>query len=89
MTLNGGFTKTIAALLITYAIGFGIYVVNKLGDIKDAASDIKQDVALLKFKMDVVESAMKLRTEDRYTGRDAARDRAEYEKRFQALEKVK
>lgn len=75
--------------MVAYAIGFGIYIVNKLDDINKAAADIKQHVAVLEFKVDTFETATKTRTEDRYTGRDAARDRAEFEKRFQALERKK
>lgn len=91
--LNGNLFKTVVGgscvVLVSYSIGFGIYIVAQLANIKDAAADIKQDVAILKYKVDAYEISSKTRTEDRYTGRDATRDRAEYEKRFQALEKKK
>lgn len=91
--LNGNLFKTVVGgscvVLVSYSIGFGIYIVSQLAAIKDAASDIKQDVAILKYKVEAYEVSSKARTEDRYTSKDAARDRAEYDKRFQALERKK
>lgn len=88
--MNGNLFKTIVGgscvVLVSYSIGFGIYIVAQLTNIRDAAAEIKQDVAILKYKVEAYEVSSKSRTEDRYTGHDAAKDRAEYEKRFKALE---
>lgn len=91
--LNGNLFKTIVGgscvVLVSYSIGFGIYIVAQLASIKEAAADIKQDVVILKYKVEAYEVSSKARTDDRYTGKDAARDRADYDKRFQALERKK
>ncbi len=90
---NGGLIRTIMIVLITslitYIIGFGIYTIQKLSTIDDKASIVKERTTVLEYRMDGLDRAMRDRTEDRYTSKDAVRDRMEYEKRFQALEKRK
>lgn len=88
---NGNLLRTVIIVLVTslvsYIIGFGIYTISQLSEINRTAATIKERITVLEFKVDVLERSMLARTEDRYTSRDAARDKSEYDKRFQALER--
>ncbi len=67
----------------------GWWVINKFDDINKAFATRNERITVMEYKMEALERRMLEKTEDRYTAKDASRDKAELTKRLDDIERRK
>lgn len=89
MENNGnGFKRIGGAVGIIAALGgSGSWVINKFDDINRTFAARNERITVLEYKLEAMEKYVNSRSEDRYTGKDAARDKADLMRRIEELEK--
>lgn len=93
MSENGngnGFKRIggVAGLLLALG-GSGGWIVNKFDDINKTFSSRNERITVLEYKLESMEKYINSKSEDRYTGKDAARDKADMMRRIEELERKK
>ena len=78
----GGVTGLVVALG-----GSGTWIFNKFDDINRTFAARNERITVLEYKLESMEKYVNSRSEDRYTSKEAARDKADLVRRIEELEK--
>ena len=77
----GGVTGLVVALG-----GSGTWIFNKFDDINKTFASRNERISVLEYKIEAMEKYVNSKSEDRYTGKDAARDKSDLLRRIEQLE---
>lgn len=88
MEPNGNGFKRIGGVvgLIAALGGSGGWVINKFDDINRTFAVRNERITVLEYKLEAMEKYINVKSDDRYTGKDAARDKADLMRRIEQLE---
>jgi len=89
MENNGNGFKRIGGVVGIIAVlgGSGGWILNKFDDINRTFAARNERISVLEYKLEAMEKYVNSKSEDRYTGKDAARDKSDLMRRIEELEK--